>query len=175
MVDHIAETWAYYQGHPAGGSPHPGMAGSNGDLHAMGRSSRTGQWHANNVVMEAVNALDWRVELSDREVVIASNGVVKLRARLDADVLEFGIERDFDRWANSTDIVFGIKDYEPAKIEEAMRRRRGWPGRGCAVNLATAPSTCATTSPGSARPFRPPPEPSIRTCRMPSAGGWFQP
>lgn len=96
----------------------------------MGRSSKTGQWHANNVVMEAVAALDWRVELSEREVVIASNGVVRLRARLDADVLEFGVERDFDRWANSTDMVFDIKDYEAAKIEEALRLANWVAGNG---------------------------------------------
>jgi hypothetical protein len=95
----------------------------------MARKGKTGQWHANNVVMEAVSVLGWRVEVNDRETVIATDGIVRLRARLDADVLEFGVERDFDRWANSTDMVLGIKDYVPAKIEEAMRTA-SWLAKG---------------------------------------------
>lgn len=87
----------------------------------MARKGKTGGWHACNVVMEAVSALGWRVELSDRETVIATDGTVRLRARLDADVLEFGVERDFDRWANSTDMVLEIRDYDPAEVEEALR------------------------------------------------------
>lgn len=77
-------------------------------------------WAASDRVADVLKGAGWRVELADEHTVIGWGERLVMRARLTADVIEFGVRKDFDRWANSVDLTFDTDAFETGTVEEAI-------------------------------------------------------